>query len=160
MTETFLQMAERHHAADGMLAKGRFEWSGSSACSVGCFNHDLGNEPADFEALSRFSGYPEWAHHIQETLFECLPEPDNRDWHVQFAKACEAITDWDAAYHQMMIAILMVALPHDTSQEQVVQAVIDLHGRGKEVSSREWAAAGTAAFITMRDAFLSLPDNT
>ena len=60
MTETFLQMAERHRAAD-MLAKGRFDWTGQ-ACSIGCFNHDLGQEPGDFAALAAFTGYPEWAH--------------------------------------------------------------------------------------------------
>lgn len=49
--ETFLQMAERHRKLD-QLAQGSFEWSGM-ACSIGCFNHDLGQKLGDFAALAK-----------------------------------------------------------------------------------------------------------
>ena len=142
--ETFLEMAERHFAVDGMLAKGSFNMTNGSACSVGCFNHDLGNDPSDFAALAGFTGYPEWAHHFQEMLFERLPKPDNRMWHVQFAKKAESVTDWGAVLKASMIATLEIALPHDTSDRQVVQRSLDLYHRDN-VTKEEWRAAADAA---------------
>lgn len=141
MTETFLQMAERHREQD-MLAKGEFEWTGK-ACSVGCFNYDLDQEPGDFAALAAWTGYPEWAHRVQEAIFEQLPENLSKDWHVDFARKCANVTDWDAFYHRFMISVLEIALPHDPSG--VVQQVIDLYKRGKNVTEAEWSAAEKAA---------------
>ena len=141
--ETFLQMAERHREAD-QLAKGRFEYDGS-ACSVGCFNHDLGQRPGDFRALSLHTGYPEWVHRLQEAVFEGLSLEAAKDWHVDFAKKCEKVTDWDSEYHRIMIGILKISLPNDTSNPSVVQMYIDLHKIGAEVSDDKWSAAWSAA---------------
>lgn len=149
MTETFLQMAERHRAAD-MLMQGDFEMHDGKACSVGCFNHDLGSEADDFAALAKFSGYPEWTHHLQEAVFENLPKDASKNWHVDFARACEGVTDWVAVYHQTMIAALEIALPHDKSG--YVQRVIDLHKQGPEVTQDQWTAARAAARDSARAA--------
>ena len=152
MAATFLEMAERHRAAD-MLIQGFFEKQDGKACSVGCFNADLGNAPDDFEALANFTGYPEWAHRLQEAIFEGLPPDEAKDWHVQFAERCERVRDWKTQYHQTMIGVLNIALPHDTSI--VVQPVIDLHKRamiGDTPTAAEWAAARDATRAAARDA--------
>ena len=148
--ETFLQLAERHRKLD-QLAQGSFEWTGK-ACSIGCFNHDLGQEPGDFKALAEYTGYPEWAHRLQEVVFEGLPKDDAINWHVDFARTCEGVTDWTAKYHKTMIGILEVAKPYDTSEGQVVQRVIDLHKRGPAVTPDEWRAARDAARDAAADA--------
>ena len=145
--ETFLQLAERHRELD-QLAQGDFRWTGK-ACSIGCFNHDLGQKPGDFKALSKFTGYPEWAHRLQEAVFEGLPKDDAINWHVDFARSCEGVTDWTAKYHKTMINILEVAKPYDTSEGQVVQRVIDLHKRGPAVTPDEWRAAWDAAVAAL-----------
>lgn len=137
-----IEMAEAHRAADA-LRKGRFEWVGGAACSVGCFNHDLGQAPGDLSALSQSTGYPEWLHHFQEAVFQGLPDDQAKDWHVDLFRKAATITDWVEAYHQLMIGILTVALPRDSSG--IVQPVIDLHKRGSSVTAEEWAAAGDAA---------------
>ena len=99
--ETFLEMAQRHYDAD-MLQTGSFAMHSYDgvlkSCSVGCFTHELGLSAADFTGLSEFSGYPVWAHQLQELLFEKLPEysKDHLEWHVQFATRAEQIEDWDA----------------------------------------------------------------
>ncbi|GIT90170.1 hypothetical protein JANAI62_03470 [Jannaschia pagri] len=153
--QQFIDMAKAHRAAD-QLASGHFERRDGQACSVGCFNYDLGQTPGDFEALSESTGYPEWAHRFQEAVFEGLPDGDRQDWHVQFAERAAAVSDWGAFYHRLMIAILKVAIPYDTSG--CVKRVISLHKRAPDVSREEWAAAraaaGAAARRAFRDAFL------
>ena len=134
--ESFLEMAERHQAGD-MLVQG--EWKMSS---VGCFNRDYGNDPHDFAALSKSSGYPEWKHRIQETVFERLTLDDAIKWHVQFAQKMETIKDFDVFYHSFMIGVLEVALPHD--KYNVVQPVIDLHKNYENATSDDWEKARAA----------------
>lgn len=151
MTETLLEMATRHREMD-MLAAGRFEFTDGQACSIGCFNRDLGQPPGDIQAYADHFGIPHWAADLQERLFENLPATDRLDWHVAFARKAEKLTDWVVAYHRTMIAILEVALPHDASPGRVVQRVIDLHRRGPEVAQSEWDAARDAARAAAWDA--------
>ena len=143
--ETFLQMAIRHRDQDLLMA-GLYGLGGARrACSVGCFNRDYGNRADDHAALAESTGYPKWAHLLQDDIFEGLPENKRANFHVDFARTCEGVTDWQAKFHKTMIAILGIALPHDTSEGQVVQAAINLHKRGASVTDDEWAAAETAA---------------
>jgi len=90
----FIAMAKRHRDQD-MLASGSFQMKNGKACSVGCFNAELGNETSDFAALAESTGYPEAAHRLQEAVFECLPQEDGVNWHVQFFEKAATVTDWD-----------------------------------------------------------------
>ena len=144
--ETYLEMAHRHRDMDN-LAKGEFSFKNGKACSVGCFNHDLGNDPSDFAALSKFSTFPEWSHRLQEAVFEIFTDELGRNWHVDHAEASSKVTDWVKCYHLTMVAILEVALPHDTSDGRVVQRVIDLHRGYQDATDDQWAAAWSAAWV-------------
>jgi hypothetical protein len=135
--ESFLEMAKRHQAGD-MLVQGAWQ-----TCSVGCFNRDYGNDPYDFAALARSTGYKEWTHRLQEKVFESLPEKYAKDWHVQFAEKMETVKDFDALYHSFMIGVLEVALPHD--KYGVVQPVIDLHRDYQSATPEDWEEVADAA---------------
>lgn len=136
--ESFLEMAKRHQVGD-ILAQGEWE-----TCSVGCFNLDYGNDPCDFAALARKSGYEEWTHHVQEAVFEGLPEDDAINWHVQFAEKMLTVKDFDSFYHSFMVGVLEVALPHDNYN--VVQPVIDLHKDYENATPDDWNDASKAAY--------------
>ena len=135
--ESFSEMAKRHQAGD-MLVQGTWEM-----CSVGCFNRDYGNDPYDFAALAKSTGYKEWTHHIQEAVFEHLPSEDAKNWHVQFADKVETVKDFDALYHSFMAGVLEVVLPHD--KYGVVQPVIDLHRNYKNATEEDWDEARAKA---------------
>lgn len=145
--ETFAEMARRHREAD-MLAAGNFQMVGGQACSIGCFCHDYGLKPGDFEGLAKLTGYPETAHRLQETIFERLPETERADWHVAFAEKLETVTDWQSVIDKTVLASLRIAEPHDTSENRVVAMVIDLYEQrlnGDNPSDAEWAAARATA---------------
>ena len=152
--ETFLEMARRHRD-DDMLVAHRFEMVDGQACSIGCFCHDYGLEPDDFEGLAKITVYPEAAHHFQEAIFEGLPEAERADWHVAFAEKAATVTDWRAVIDKTVLASLRIAQPHDTSTGKVVAAVIALYERrltGDNPSEAEWAAAEAVAGAAERAA--------
>ena len=145
-----IALAKYHRAAD-MLESGEwFNEDSKRGCSIGCFNHDLGNDPSDFAAFADAARCPEWAAQLQEWIFERLPVDKARDWHVDCVTAYAIVPDWTAVYHKTMIGVLEIALPHDKSK--IVQRVIDLHKRGKEVTENAWKAARTDASESERNA--------
>lgn len=100
-----------------------------------------------FVEMAEFTDYPEWVRSFQKEVFLGLPQREARDWHVQFARRCEQITDWTLEFNRLMVVILLIALPHDSSG--VVQPVIDLHRRalaGGDVMPEEWDSARIAAW--------------
>ena len=146
--ETFAEMARRHRAA-GMLEAGDFQMRDGKSCSIGCFCHDYGLEPSDFEGLAKKTKYPEAGHRLQEAIFEGLPETERADWHVAFAEKAETVTDWQRVIDKTVLASLRIAKPHDTSESKVVAIIIDLYERrlnGDNPSDAEWYDARAAAF--------------
>ena len=151
-TTKFIDMAKRHRDQD-MLDAGSFEMKNGKACSVGCFNAELGNKPSDFAALAKATGYHEAAHRLQEAIFEGLPQSDRLDWHVQFFEKAATVTDWDRVMQLTTLAALKIAEPHDTSANGVVAKVIGLYERllnGDNPSGQEWADAWEAAWAVAR----------
>jgi len=148
-----VELAEKHLAAD-MLIKGTYgETDGSfKGCSIGCLSHDIDPEREDYHAhLEEYLGPLEWWWRLQDTIFEGLPDGQNRYWHKQAADALALLPedyDWQKAYHRTQIAILRIAYQHAGTSKEVVQKVIDLHelsANGGTVSTDDWAAAGAAA---------------
>ena len=138
-----IEMALRHQKQD-IIVRGNFEMEDGKACSIGCFNAELGNEPDDFQAFALAAGIPEWAAHLHEKIFERLPDHDGAKFHVDVVTAYAGVTDWVEVYHKTMIAILEVALPHDKGGH--VKKVMGMHKRGREVAKNEWAAARADAY--------------
>ena len=146
--ETFAEMARRHRA-DDMLVTNTFKTVDGQSRSIGCFCHDHGLKPNDFSGLAKITKYPESAHHLQEVIFEGLPEAERADWHVAFAEKAETVTDWQAVIDKTVLASLRIAELHDTSTGKVASAVIDLYERqlsGDNPSEAEWNAADAAAW--------------
>ena len=137
-----IEMALRHQKQDTVL-RGSFEMEYGKACSIGCFNAELGNEPDDCQAFARDAGIPVWAAHLHERIFENLPSKDGAQFHVDVVTAYAGVTDWVEVYHKTMVAILQITLPHDKGGQ--VKKIIDMHKRGREVAKNEWAAARAAA---------------
>ena len=152
-TETLSQMAQRHFDAEEMLRAGTFGfdgpdmgWSGHG-CSVGCFALEAGYNGAGdiFEFVARKFNYPIWAVQLQDRIFEGLAPSDNhREWHVNFAKAVEGVTDWKAALHRVHCVILDVALESAGDAAPQVRAVRDLHASQCD-DDAAWSAAMSAA---------------
>ena len=59
------------------------------------------------------------SHHLQEAIFEGLPEGQRADWHVAFAEKAETVTDWQTVIDKTVLAALRIAEPHDTSESKV-----------------------------------------
>jgi len=154
--ETLQQMAKRHQAADMLRAGDYFDPSTGKGCSIGCFNHDLGNDPEDHEAFAEFAGIPLWAAILQDSIFEGLPEQDRATWHVECIEAYQHVTEWDKTLDLFLISVLEGVKKHDKAN--VVQPVIDLLKRrlaglyvGKELKGAADAAyaAAYAAYIAV-----------
>jgi hypothetical protein len=145
--ETLLQMAKRHQDDDMLRAGEYYDQLTGKGCSIGCFNHDLGNDPEDHEAFAEFAGIPVWAAKLQDRIFEGLQEQDRATWHVECIEAYQHVTDWDKTLDLFLISVLEGVKKHDRAN--VVQPVIDLLNRrlagenvGKEL---KWATAAAAA---------------
>ena len=159
-TETLSQMAQRHFDAEEMLRAGTFGfdepdmgWSGHGS-SVGCFALEAGyNGVGDIhEFVARKFNYPIWAVLLQDRIFEGLALSDNhREWHVNFARAVEGVTDWKSALHRIHCAILDVALESAGDAAPQVRAVRDLHASQCD-DDAAWDAAESAARSAARSA--------
>jgi hypothetical protein len=148
--ETLLQMAKRHQAADMLRAGEYYDQLTGKGCSIGCFNHDLGNDPEDHAAFAKAAGIPLWAAKLQDGIFEGLPEQDRATWHVDCIEAYQHVTEWDKTLDLFLISVLEGVEKHDKAN--VVQPVIDLLKRrlagedvGKEIKPPAHAASYSAA---------------
>ena len=164
--QEFLELAKKHYAAD-MLIKatyGEIEQGQFKGCSVGCFLYDIKGDKFDVvdkhQVLADWSGLPVWLHHLQDTLFEGLPNGDSAKWHVQLAETIAGLPaeyDWQAAMHRVHVAILRVSYKTAGKSKSVVESVIDLHeraGRGEPLADELWSAVRSAAYQEIRDAVL------
>lgn len=157
-----LENAKAHYAADMLLKRtygtvlgGKFK-----GCSVGChlrhikptFDGDAHDYDDKHGIVARYYGYPEWLAHLQDTIFEGLPDDESARWHVQLAERIAALPDepdWQRILHRVHVAILRIALRAAGTAQEVVQQVIDLHeraGNGEIVSDELWSAAESAAW--------------
>lgn len=153
--EENLARAKAHFAVDEMLVKGHYgKINGSfKGCSIGCQIYDLTgeiNEDSPHEQLEGLTGIPEWFLRLQDCIFEGLPEPENRAWHVDVAQALKDACpiNFELLLHRIHIAILRVSHKKTGPSGEVVQRVLNLHQRsvdGEDVSLDDWSAARSAA---------------
>ncbi len=157
-----VEIAKRHRDAD-MLISGTYgaivddHWKG---CSVGCFAREFGcteleNDQNIHAFVSEKTGVPIWAILLQDTIFENLPMPKSREWHVQIAEAYMKVSDWQLALHRVHETILKTAIRTSGETKYVVQRVLELHtkaAQGDEIHPSEWSAARSAAWSAARSA--------
>jgi hypothetical protein len=161
-----LERAKRHYAADTLI-KGTYGRTNGSfkGCSIGCELSELTGcgdiEDAYFNRhsdLADLTGVPEWLLHLQDRLFEGLPDGENRDWHVQIAQALVDAhpIDFDGLLHRIHTAILRVAHRAAGESRFVVERVSDLHERALHgdvaTAERATADAAEAAALAARTA--------
>lgn len=157
--QEFLDQSRAHYAAD-MLLKGTYgdvEQGHFKGCSVGCHlkhidpNFDGDNIEDKHSIVAEHYGYPAWLAHLQDAVFEGLPNGESARWHVQLAETIHALPDgydWQAAMHRAHVAILRISYRTAGSAQDAVKAVIDLHeraARGEVIEDGEWSAAYSAA---------------
>ncbi|WP_168990512.1 hypothetical protein [Aureimonas flava] len=157
-----VEQAKAHFAAD-MLLKGTYGDDDDGAfrgCSVGCHLHHIFADKNAGEIsglddkhtiVADYYGYPVWLAHLQDRMFEGLPQPDNMLWHVQLAEAIasrKGDIDWQRTLHRVHLGILRLSYATAGSAADAVKAVMDLHERaaaGEDLSDEMWSAAWSAA---------------
>jgi hypothetical protein len=164
----FLDQSRKHFEADALIkgAYGRDD-GGFKGCSVGChLHHIMPGATAEMvvgatykhRRVAEHYGYPEWLAYLQDTVFEGLPDGDNRRWHVQLAETLADLPDgydWQKALHRVHLALLRISCQHAGESKTVVESVMDLHRRaagGEDVSTEQWRAVESAAWSTARSA--------
>lgn len=158
--QEFLDQSRAHYAAD-MLLKGTYgdvEQDQFKGCSVGCHlkhinpEFDGDNIEDKHTIVAEHYGYPAWLAHLQDAVFESLPNGESARWHVQLAETIHALPDgydWQAAMHRVYVATLRISYRTAGSAQDAVKAVIDLHersARGEEIDEAAWSAAESAAW--------------
>jgi len=164
--QQFLDNSIAHFEADEKLIKRTFgKMNGQfKGCSVGCHAYDiLGANQQAFEQIDQQNfddsihqfvsdhyDYPVWLAHLQDWVFEKLPDGDNRKWHVELAKAVHAVpddVDWQSILHKTHIGLLRISYRTAGSATKAVEAVIDLHQQALdgEVARSAWSATQSAA---------------
>jgi len=71
------------HREQDLFIKGSF-WDGRKGSSVGCFVKTQDNPNRE---LSKITGMPEWTHHLQDSIFQGLPNSTRPYWSERFFKA-------------------------------------------------------------------------
>ncbi len=158
----FLENSRAHFAAD-MLLKGTYsdvDAASFRGCSVGCHVHhifprkskiQIANLDGKHGLVATHYGYPAWLAHLQDTIFEGLPNGESAKWHVLLAETLATLPDdydWQLALHRVHIAILRVSYRTAGSAQEAAQRVIDLHEcavGGNSPSEDDWSAARSAA---------------
>ena len=84
LKKQILEQLQRHYDADEIV-KGRY-WQNGKGCAVGCTLYS--NQHKEYE--SRF-GIPEILAHLEDTIFEGLPNEEAKNWPIRFMSAIMVI---------------------------------------------------------------------
>ncbi len=78
--EKYLKRLKAHEEADEFI-KGKY-WENGKGCAVGCTIR--GNDHSKYETEL---GIPEWLAHIEDIIFEGLPDVAAKKWPIRFLSA-------------------------------------------------------------------------
>jgi len=144
--EKYLARVHAHAKADEFI-KGIY-WEGGKGCAVGCTIHS-----DDHAAYEDELGIPEWLAHLEDTIFEGLPNERAKLWPVEFLEAVNVGADLNSIKSAFMIFTLDALLktfdhakfPHVLKVITDVQALWRKYPRGHDESNRaEWREADAA----------------
>ena len=152
ITEAKLHIEQDRLIKGDYYRNGTEEWRG---CSVGCFTK---NNNGGHEELSEKWGVDIRLIHLQDRLFESLPEPEHKEWHLHLVEAIPVGVDSSKALPEFYIRMLTRSLSRiDDGQEawklavkSAIEQTIEAHrGNGSLESARSaarsaWSAAESA----------------
>ena len=148
--EKYLARVKAHREADEIV-KGQY-WENGKGCAVGCTIHGQAHL-----AYEKELGIPIQIAHLQDFLFENLPNEEAKDFPVDFLEAIPVGEDLKPVLHQFLYWLLVdpedgvIQYAQDEKEEQVKEAILsvaDLYSRvmnGQEVTNEQWSATWTAA---------------
>ena len=119
------------HAKADEIIKGQY-WQNGKGCAIGCTIHS-GNH-AEYE--KRF-GIPETVAHLEDAIFEGLPNGKSKTWPVRFMSAIQVGMDMTLVWPKFAIWLLRGIIPKKTKEKEVL-SVID----GVSILYERWIATG------------------
>ena len=155
--EKYLARVKAHREADEII-KGLY-WEDGKGCAVGCTIHG-----DDHQAYETELGIPARLAHLQDWIFENLPNGEAKDFPVDFLEAIPVGADLELVLHRFLHWLLVdpkdgvIQYAQNEEEEQVKEAILavaDLHYRaikGQEVTNEQWDAAWASAWAADRDA--------
>ena len=144
-----LAQLQAHHDADE-ISKGIY-WENGKGCGVGCTVHS-GNRK-DYETQL---GIPRWLAHLEDRLFQGMPDEDSKKWPLLFSESITPGQDLDKVKAPFLIFVLDCSLEKfDHCKypkiKQGIDRVIDLYRSGG--SKEDFKAAADAAVAAANDAY-------
>ena len=143
----YLQRLQEHHDLDQII-KGLY-WQDGKGCAVGCTIHD--SKHANYETEL---GIPESLAHLEDGIFEGLPNDLAMEWPLKFLKAIPVGADLSLVaskfLHWLLVDPTDGVIQHakDAASKKVIQDVADLYTRkiaGDNPTAEEWAGAEAGA---------------
>ena len=138
------------HREQDLLIKGHF-WDGHKGCSVGCF---VKTENSPHAKLAEITGMPEYMHHLQDTIFEGLPEETRYHWSERFFKAAPvglSHDDYDLKIRNPFLVFILKGVLDTFDHKKhpyvkkAIDTVIDLYESGETDLGKFRDAAAYAA---------------
>jgi hypothetical protein len=144
---------QAHREAD-RLVRGQY-WDNGKGCAVGCLTHDPDGGHSQYP--ERW-GIPEALAHLEDRIFEWLPNKDAQDWPVAFLEAIPVGADLSLVADRLKLWLLRDSGLLDRSHTEVASAidgVVALLARrlaGDEPSVDEWSSAARSAWSSAESA--------
>ena len=135
-----LDIMAAHRKAE-TLAQNHGYWHEGKGCAVGCLLHELSGQPDKHTEYERLLGIPASLAHLEDRIFETLPEVNAQDWPEQFLGAIEPGADLSIVTWQFLDWLLSDLPKSDNADvtaaiEQVRKTVLQplVHGEAVERS--------------------------
>lgn len=159
LKEKFIKEIKWHMERDAII-KGRYgKGSGDNfkGCVVGCSINSLNkicntkNQTSNHQAYESLIGVPAALAHLEDSIFEDLPEDKAKQWPLRFAEAIQPGADLSMVIPELMVWLMEDLEKHTkprSDQRKALQLVANLYKRriaGREVTDDEFAMAAAWA---------------
>lgn len=153
--DQLIKSLESHAAADRIVSDSGY-WDNGKGCAVGCSIHDFRpgseNRHALYEPLF---GIPELIARLEDTIFERLRDPVQKEWPLRFAKSIRIGADLSGVWDRFALWLLIdpedgvIKFTKEGSDSYKAITVIGELYRRKEArdipTKEEWRSAASAA---------------
>jgi hypothetical protein len=117
-------------------------WSNGRGCAVGCTLNEYSHKAYEDEL-----GLPEWLAHLEDVIFENLPDGLHKTFPLEMIEAIPVGVCLEKLKHILSVKRLVPLAQKNPEVHDFIMAVVDLHERtlsGKEVADWEWKEAWLA----------------